>query len=146
MPPQGSCGRRRALTLPYPGAQARQGEVVALSREILAAQAALARSASQAEADGAARQLADKHEARDAAIVQLGRLEEVQALALRQPGANERQARPASHEDWRASVVRWPGGGERATALPGFLGCVARIAPVGGGRRRWETQTAPQAS
>jgi len=67
--------------------------VVALSREILAAQAALARSASQAEADGAARQLADKHEARDAAIVQLGRLEEVQALALRQPGANERQAR-----------------------------------------------------
>ena len=96
MPPQGSCGRRRALTLPYPGAQARQGEVVALSREILAAQAALARSASQAEADGAARQLADKHEARDAAIVQLGRLEEVQALALRQPGASERQARPAS--------------------------------------------------
>ena len=65
--------------------------MVQLSREILAAQAALARAGSQAEADAAGRQLADKHEARDAAIVQLGRLEEVQALVLRQPGANERQ-------------------------------------------------------
>lgn len=64
-----------------------------LSREILAAQAALARAASQAETDGAARALADKHEARDTAIVQLNRLDEVQAIVLRQPGANERQAR-----------------------------------------------------
>ena len=86
--------------------QARQGEVVQLSREILAVQTALARAGSQAEADAAARQLADRHEARDAAIVQLGRLEEVQAVVLRQPGANERQVR-APGRPGKSGPERW---------------------------------------
>ena len=45
----------------------------------------------QAESEALARQLADRHEARDRAIVSLNRLEEVRACALGLPGFRKRQ-------------------------------------------------------
>eukprot|EP00884_Botryococcus_braunii_P008434 jgi/Botrbrau1/17592/Bobra.0166s0033.2 len=68
-------------------------QVKQLSREIYALQATICDMKTPAEADQFSRQLADKHDLRDKALVELNRLEEVQSVLHKSGAADLKQAR-----------------------------------------------------